>query len=107
MLREALTKKVIKKQELYKTDDYVLKKLAKTKNPLITKRLKQIKNLSIKIVPKKDANFWSTSKARVVDPYFLKNGKLIRLSSVDPVYKKRVSTWAKKIKKGFYIKIIE
>jgi len=107
MLREALDKKIIKKQELYQTDDYILQKLAKTKNSLIAKRLKQIKNLDIKIVPKEEANFWSTSKARVVDPYFLKNGKLIRLSNVDPVYKKRVTTWAKKIKKGFYIKIIE
>lgn len=106
MLREALNKKVIKKQELYKTDEYVLKKLNKTKNPLIIKRLKQIKNLKIKIVPKKNADFWSTSKARVVDPYFLKNGKLIRLTTVDPIYKKRVTAWAKKIKKGFYIKVV-
>lgn len=106
MLREALDKKIIDKQELYKTDDYILKKLAQTKNPVIAKKLAHIKNLDVKIVPKKDADFWSTSKARVVDPYFLKNGKLTRLSSVDNVYKKRVSAWAKKIKKGFYLKII-
>jgi HD superfamily phosphohydrolase len=106
ILREAFNKKIITKQDLYTTDDYVLKKLRRSKNLIITKKLKQIKNLKIKIVSKKDSDFWSTSKARVVDPYFLRGDKLIRLSSVDEAYKKRVTAWAKLIKKGFYIKII-
>ncbi|MDD2807281.1 MAG: HD domain-containing protein [Patescibacteria group bacterium] len=107
VLREALTKKIITKKELYTTDEYILKKLGHTKNPIITKKLQQIKNLKIKIVSKKTAaDFWGTSKTRVVDPYFLQDGKLIRLSKVDPVYYQRVAAWAAKVKKGFYIKIL-
>jgi len=105
-LREALDKKIIAKQDLYTTDDYVLKKLRHSRNSVITKKLKQIENLKIKVVTKKNSDFWSTSKARVVDPYFLHNNRLIRLSSVDTAYKKRTGAWVKKIKKGFWIKII-
>ncbi len=107
ILREALNKKIIAKKELYTTDDYILKKLAQTKNPIIAKKLNQLKNLKIGIVAKSGAaDFWSTSKPRVVDPRFLKKGKLIRLSKVDSAYKKRVKVWTAKIKKGFYIKIL-
>lgn len=106
MLREALRKKVIVKQELYKTDDYVLKKLRASKNKIVAARMKAIKNLKVKVVNQQHADFWSTSKPRSVDPYFLKNGKLVRLSGVDPAYKKRVTVWAKKVKKGFYLKIL-
>lgn len=105
MLREALDKKVIAKQELYKTDDYVLKKLRATKNKVIVQRLKKIKNLKVKQVSKPEADFWSTSKARIVNPGFLKNGKLVKLTSVDLAYKKRTLAWQKKVKAGFYIKV--
>ncbi|MBI3290728.1 HD domain-containing protein [Candidatus Falkowbacteria bacterium] len=105
ILREALNKKILAKEELYTTDDYVLKKLYLSKNPAINKKLKQLKNLKIKIVPKKEADFWSTSKPRVVDPYFLRGERLIRLTSVDRAYKKRVESWTRKIKKGFWIKL--
>ena len=106
ILKEALIKKIITKPELYTTDEQVLKKLFQTKNPLIVTTLKTIKNLRVAVVVKPQADFWSTSKPRVVDPYFLKNGKLVRLSSVDPAYKQRMAVWTKKIKKGFYIKIL-
>ncbi|MAF14048.1 MAG: hypothetical protein CMI53_04125 [Parcubacteria group bacterium] len=106
ILREALNKKIISKKELYATDEYVLKKLRRTNNPVIVKKLEQIKKLKIRIVPKDQADFWSTSKPRAVDPYFLQKGKLIRLSKVDTAYKKRIAKWVKKIKKGFWIKIV-
>ena len=107
ILREALDKNIITKQELYTTDEYILKKLSQTKNPIITKKLEQIKNLKIKIVDQKaNADFWSTSKPRVVDPYFLQNGQLVRLSKIDPAYHQRVQAWAARIRKGFYIKIL-
>lgn len=107
ILREALDKKIIKKQELYTTDQYIIKKLRATKNLLIVKKMRQLKKLRVKIMPTETgADFWSTSKPRVVDPLFWQNGKMTRLTKVDTAYQKRTAVWTKKIKKGFYLKIL-
>ncbi len=106
MLRAALDEHIITKQELYTTDEYVVKKLQAAKHPTIQTLLKKIKTVKAREVTKAQADFWSTSKPRVVDPLFLRDGNVVRLTDVDTVYKKRIGIWKARIKKGFYIKLV-
>ena len=105
-LRESLDKNIISKKDLYQTDDFVLQKIVKSKNAEVLKKLQQIKNLKIKQVPKSQADFCGISKIRTVDPKFIKNGKLIKLTSADKPYKNKKQAWEKIAKKGFCVKIL-
>lgn len=106
VLRQAIKNKIIDKKDLYQTDKFILDKLIKAQNKDTLAKMKKIKTLKIKIVSKNQADFWSTSKSRVVDPLFIKNNKLIKLTAVDEAYKNQINSWTKKVKKGFYIKVI-
>lgn len=105
-IKAALKKEIINKKDLFKTDKFVMKKLKESRDPKILENLEIIKNLKVKTVPKNQADFFTRSKPRVVDPYFLKNGKLVRLTVVDKTYKKEIDKWSKQAKKGFWIKIL-
>jgi len=105
-IKLGLENKIITKKDLFTTDQFLINKLKKSKNKEILEKIKLLRNLKVKLVPKSQADLFAQSKPRVVDPYFLKNGKLTRLSTVDKDYKKKTSSWLKQAKKGFYIKIL-
>ena len=106
-LQNALKYEVITKKDFYQDDDYLINKLLKTDNSKVLDDIKKIKNLEVKEVKnKKQADICRSSKPRIVDPSFIKNGKLIRLTDVDKKYKEKTADWIKKVKKGFYIKIL-
>ncbi len=105
-IKIGLDKKIITKPDLFTTDKLVMAKLQNSKDKKILEKISLLKKVNIKIVTKKLANMHVKSKPRIVDPYFLKNGKLIRLSVVDKNYKNKVNFWHNSAKKGFYIKIL-
>jgi len=84
----------------------LLNKLKKSADQKILAKIKSLKNLKIKIIPKNQADFFTHSKFRIVDPYFIKNNKLIKVSLVDKNYRKKINQWANKAKKDFWIKIL-
>ena len=105
-IKFGLERKIITKPDLFTTDKLVMKRLQKSRDSEILEKINLLKKVKIKTVPKKHADMYLKSKPRAVDPYFLRNGKLIRISTVDLDYKKKVNSWVKKAKKGFYVKIV-
>ncbi len=105
-IKIALQKNIITTKNLFSTDDELIKRLKNSKDKKILGNLKILKKLKVKLVSKNQADFFTRSKPRVVDPYFLKNKKLVRLTDLDKTYKKQTDKWLKQAKKGFYIKII-
>ncbi|MDX9893767.1 MAG: HD domain-containing protein [Patescibacteria group bacterium] len=105
-IKEGLAKNIITKKDLFTTDKNLLRLLKQSKNKEIANRLQLLRVLKTKEVPKAQADFYTKSKPRAVDPYFQNRNGLIRLTKVDKPYQQRMNVWVAKAKKGFYIKII-
>jgi len=105
-IKIALEKEIIKENDFYSTDNELLKKLIKSKDNKILQMLKILKSLNIKEGTKDDYDFHTTGKARFIDPKFLDNNKVRRISEVDKQFKKDIKEFQEWVKKGFYIKII-
>ncbi len=86
VLREALKEKIIKISDLLVDDDHVLAKLEACDNSWIQSVLKQLAKKSLADLPKEEKP--TPKKFRFVDPLFLDEGKLQRLSAVDAEFKK-------------------
>lgn len=85
LLKRALNLNIIKFDDFYTYDDLVIKKIIKSKNIELNKLLNVLKNKSLSHLPK--SNKVQNKKFRYVDPSFLEDGKLIRLSDVDDKFK--------------------
>jgi hypothetical protein len=85
--REALNKKILKLEDFYKTDDFVVKKLVKSGDKEI---LKQLKFLQRKTLPKIKNNSGMTifKKFRYADPKLNFSGKIKRLSEISKEFQK-------------------
>ncbi len=105
IIKLGLVKELIQKKDLFTTDQLVLTKLRK--NSTLAKKIAGLRKIRIKLVPKDQAKLHIYSKTRVLDPYFLKNGKLTRLTAVDKNYNNKVNAWLKIAQKGFWIKILK
>lgn len=98
VLKLALDKKIILFKDFWKDDEFVLKKLEKTKDKEIIKILTILRKKSLKNFPKSREVVYK--KFRHVDPEFLENGKLLRLSKVDMKFKKYLEKSREINKKG-------
>ena len=103
-LEYALDKGYLNKKALYTTDKEVLEKLRKNlkkdeKLNLLWKRMNK------KIKYKLGSGSKISCKSRAVDPFFLKNGKLMRVSDVDKNWKDVVKKESKP--KEYFIKFKE
>jgi len=105
-IKIALKKNIIDKKDLFTTDKFLINKLRKANNLEINDLLDKLTNLKIKLTNNKEADFYIKSKPRTVDPYFLKNNRLIKLSTVDSDFKHKIDSWNKKARQGFLVKII-
>ena len=86
-LKEALEKKVISMQDLYKDESYIIGRLRGSKESGIVRSIN--KGLGkLNFMESVDGEVKLTRKLRHVDPKFLEDGKVYRLSEVDPDYKK-------------------
>lgn len=104
-LKIALMENVISFCDLFTTDEQVYNKLLSSGNPGIKKRLEQIKTLKIKEDPE-DYDFYVKSKIRIINPYVLRGGKLVRLSVLDPAFHRQNQAYYDTKREGFYIKIV-
>jgi len=103
-LKYGLEKKYITKKDLYTTDNEILVKIGK--------HLKTDKYLSLlfermnnKIDFKNDKNDFESHifcKSRVVDPFFIKNNKLVKVSRVDSKLKNKIKGGA--VPKEYFLK---
>ena len=76
ILKQAIKLKLIKDADFYKTDDYILEKIKKSKDKGIIRNIKKLETNSFKI-PKKYMGF--TGKKRGVNPKYLFKNKLLYL----------------------------
>ncbi|MDO8646842.1 MAG: HD domain-containing protein [Candidatus Diapherotrites archaeon] len=76
IMNEALQSKALEFEDFFQDDDFVLGKLEKSKNPKIIEGLEKIRTENLSPVKK-------PKKLRYVDPTFLENGKIKRVSKED------------------------
>jgi len=105
-LKYALDKKYISKKDLYGTDKEVLQKIKRNlkkdeKLNIFWKRM----NKKIEYKFSKSSDMRILCKSRAIDPCFLKNGKLIKISSADSNWKKVLKEETKP--KKYFIKFAE
>lgn len=104
-IKIALQQKLIKEEDLFTDDKTFFNKLSKLKQLDIQKQLKLLENFQVKIDDKK-YDRRSQPKFRAIDPYILKNNKLVRLSSLNPKFKKYFTKFKQYIETGIPIQII-
>jgi len=102
MLKRALKIKILEKKDFFKDEKYIMEIISKSKDTEIAKSLKM---LSEKAVPnlevKKTAKVFK--KFRYVDSKVLKNGKLVRLSRLMPMFGKIIDEHRRINKEGITI----
>ena len=105
-IKIALNDKIINEKDLFKNDDFILDKLKSSKNKSINEKLKFLtKNLKVINSPR-DYDFYSRTKLRYVDPKFMENGEIKRLSDVDKDFKERLKQHKALTENGCYVKIV-
>jgi len=108
LLKYALNKKVITTDDLFTTEEKVWAKIRSAANEdsnlahLLARADNKIK---YKDSTKEDYDFYCQIKPRIVDPLFLENKKLKRVSEIDPEFFKLKEKYSKP--KEYYIKFLE
>jgi hypothetical protein len=104
VLREALAEKILIFSDFYKDDKVVLQKVKKSKNAKIKKLLRILKEKLLSKLPKSDMIVYK--KFRYVDPLYLKNKKLMRLSENDNGFKTSLKNASLHNKQGVRVPFI-
>ena len=84
ILKQALDKKIITKEDLMQDDEYVLSKMEYSEDENIIKQLNELKD-DPRLHP---IGIIQHKKFRHVDPFTLDKGTVKRLSEIDPGFKK-------------------
>lgn len=100
-LKIALDKKIIRFNDFWKTDDYIVKKIKSAKVPEINRILSILRAKPLKSASK--SNIFIRKKFRYIDPEFKVNGKLVSLTSIDKNFASRVGKAKKENLKGVRI----
>jgi len=99
-LKFALRKKIISKQDFFEDEIFILKKIKKSNHRTIVNILEATKN---NIYHKNKDGKVVVKKFRYVDPKILVNDILVRLSEINPKFKKLSSREKKKNRKGILV----
>lgn len=105
-LKYALKKGFLNKKDLYSTDDKIIGKIRKNvkkdgKLDLLWRRM----NKKINCKPDRDDGLRVICKSRAVDPFFIENGKIMKVSDIDREWKNIVRRELKP--KEYFIKFEE
>jgi uncharacterized protein len=104
VLKKALLTKIISMEDFLKDDTYIINKLKKSKDKEIIETLNILGNKSLTKLTK--SKTIAHKKFRYVDPLFLKNGVLLRLSDADKKFKKELETARKENSKGIILPLL-
>ncbi len=103
ILKIALNKKILKRKDFYSDDLGILDKLKSSKDLQIKKIFTLLsRSLNLRFNPKKPFMFMR-KKFRYVDPMFLRNGKVYKLSKIDPSFKELLEVEQRINKEGVKI----
>lgn len=97
-LKIALDKRIIKFNDFWKTDDYIVRKIKSSKVPEIKMILSILRTKSLESAPKGSVIVYK--KFRYVDPEFKVNGKLVNLTAADKNFALKVEKARKENLKG-------
>jgi hypothetical protein len=103
-LKRALENNIISMNDFLKDDAYIIDKLKKSKDKDIEKILKILRHKSLTKLAKSKTIVHK--KFRYVDPLFLKNGVLVRLSKVDKKFKTELKVAQKENSKGIILPLL-
>ncbi|MFA6475430.1 MAG: HD domain-containing protein [Patescibacteria group bacterium] len=104
-LKVALFENIITFKDLFSVDEVVYEKLAQSKHPLIVKNLAQVKQIHV-VEDSADYDFYIKTKIRMVDPFILINGALVRLSYCDKAFQALQESYRQKRQEGYYLRIV-
>lgn len=100
-----LQKGIIAEKDFYLTDSMLLNKLIQANESEIIEKFTVIRNHGVKKGSKDDYDFIAYGKARYIDPKFIENNKIKRVSGIDEGFRKAINEFKEKVSRGFYIKI--
>ncbi len=101
VLKKALQSKVISKEDFHTRDErYIIKRLEMSRNKFISHRLSILRHKSLTNLPK--IRQVLTNKFRYVDPPFISQNSLIRLSVADPKFRELIKHAKFLNEKGIY-----
>lgn len=105
-LRIGLDEGIITEEDLFEVDDYVYNKLKNSGNKDILEQLAKI-NPNLRIVEDKNQyDYVAKAKLRFIDPKFVANGKIERVSERFPDFKERLLQRKKESEEGKRVKIV-
>jgi len=105
-IKIALNQKLIKEADLFTDDKTLFDKLSNLKQLDVRRQLKLLQNFQARI-NHKSYNQRSQPKFRAVDPYVLQDNRLVKLSTLDPKFKKCFYHFKKYIRNGIPIQMID
>lgn len=105
LLRYAINRKYIKFKDLWEHDEFVLDKLKKSKDEKVTHVLKTFQSRSLRKLPLEEK--FLHKKFRRIDPLFINNKKVYRLSEVDKKFAEELISIKKFHEKGMRPAFIE
>lgn len=97
VLKIALKEKIIKMDDFWEDDSFVLSKIKKAENKRIDNILKILEKKDLSHLPKQRTVY---KKFRYVNPLFVDKDKLLRLSEADQNFAKTIETAREKNEKG-------
>ena len=101
VLKKAIQSKVISKEDFYTRDErYIIKRLEMSHNGFILHRLSVLSQKSLANLPK--SRQLLTNKFRYVDPPYISQNNLIRLSIADPKFRELIKHAKLLNEKGIY-----
>lgn len=104
VLRYAMEQNIITMDDLWQYDDFVVKKLLLANDTYITTTLHALERKSLKALPKSNEVVYT--KFRYIDPLFLKDGVVVKLSEVNEVFHRLVKSAKEENEKGIRVPVI-
>lgn len=103
IIKDALKKEIITKEDFFMTDKELLHKLRQDKK--ISEEIEKISYDNIKEGSKDDYTYHAKTKARYVDPKILDNGTLRSLTELTPEIQEEIEHFRNSVSEGFFIRI--
>jgi len=104
VLNIALEQKLININDFMENEEFIIEKIESSSNKEIKNILFTLKRKSLRFLPKSRKKY--RKKFRFVDPEFIENGKVIRLSQVDQKFKDQIEKARKQNEKGISVGLI-
>lgn len=104
--RIAMDKNLISESDLFLTDDELFEKLKKSNDSEVNEKLKLLsKSFNFKN-DRKSYDFIAYPKPRYIDPKFIADRKIGRVSEVDKEFKYKLERFIKEKSDGYYIRVM-